>query len=242
VDLARAAAFSDEEIKQRWGMLYRGPNIYRRERQGEVLLPSEHEMLARLIKHWRSELCSISRFMANVNYAIAVLANKEDGCKGHFWEGRFISQALKDESALLVCMSYVDLNPVRAGIAQNLEESQHTSIRQRILTVKAGGKPPRGAPRLMEFAGAVRKKETFSCIPFRYEDYLELVDWYGRQIHPGKTGFIRKGVPTLLDTVGLTQWQWEVLTAEIRKEACTMLHGLERLERLDKHATRKKAA
>jgi hypothetical protein len=94
----------------------------------------------------------------------------------------------------------------------------------------------------MEFEDTVSKKETRSCIPFKYQDYLELVDWYGRHIHPRKTGFIRKGTPKLLDAVGLNEWQWQALTAVIRKEASTMLHGLEKLERLEKRSTVSKAA
>ena len=47
-------------------------------------------------------------------------------------KGRFKSQALLDEQAILSCMVYVDLNPIRANICQTLEDSDYTSIKQRI--------------------------------------------------------------------------------------------------------------
>ena len=42
-------------------------------------------------------------------------------------KGRFKSQALLDEQALIACLAYVDLNPVRAGISDSLENSEFTS-------------------------------------------------------------------------------------------------------------------
>ncbi len=57
---------------------------------------------------------------------------KEDSCKGRFWEGRFKSLALPEEIALLACMAYLDLNPIRAGLSETLEGSDYTSIQERI--------------------------------------------------------------------------------------------------------------
>lgn len=99
---------------------------------GEYLSKAELNMVYLKTDEYRKRLMCISDFMQLLNQHIARQANIEDKVKGHFWESRFKSQALLDERALLTCMAYVDLNPIRAAMTQTPEDSDYTSIQERI--------------------------------------------------------------------------------------------------------------
>jgi hypothetical protein len=126
------ALWSDREVATRWLTLF-PPH---RNRRGVPTPVEEHiralaerpERIAQL----RKRLCSLSWFMGRLNEFIARAANKEDGVKGRFWESRFKCQALLDGAATTACMVYVDLNLIRAGLAATPEESDFTSIQERI--------------------------------------------------------------------------------------------------------------
>ena len=129
--------WSDDEVARRWWNLF--PMRKDGDRPAE---PEEHE-LARLkadpdvLAELRRRLASISWLMRCLAEPIARRANREDGCTGRFFEGRYKCQRLLDESAVLACSVYVDLNPVRAGVAQTPEESQFTSVHDRVEGRKA---------------------------------------------------------------------------------------------------------
>jgi REP element-mobilizing transposase RayT len=132
VDAARAGEWSDDEVLRRWTSLFTGPLLVQRYRAGADLLPAERQAVTALAATYRERLADVSWFMRLLNEAIARQANAEDGVKGRFWEGRFKSQALLDEAAILSAMAYVDLNPIRAGMAETPERSEHTSVAERL--------------------------------------------------------------------------------------------------------------
>ena len=236
IDVERAQFWSNDEIVTRWTQLYRGPELTQRYLLGETLSDEELQSMELLIKVWRSRLCSMSWFMSCLNYTIALQANKEDGCTGRFWQGRYKSQALLDETALFSCMAYVDLNPIRAGIAVNLEDSNFTSVQDRIHQIQ---NKQEGClkPQIMSFGDSVKdKRGPVTTLPYTLHGYLELVDWTGRAIRDDKKGFIKFTQPKLLNTLKLSEQQWRVLALEIQKTSILTLHGLNKLEAIEKQS------
>ena len=130
--------WTDEEVALRWRILYPP----RDEATGRQIEPQQHDLdmitsdPAR-VAELRGRLASLSWFMRCLNEPIARAANHEDNCSGRFWEGRFRSVALLDEAAVLACSIYVDLNPIRAGVAVTPEESEYTSAFDRIRSLQA---------------------------------------------------------------------------------------------------------
>jgi len=112
IDPSQAELWSDKDVVRRWTAIYRGPLLIQQWLAGNALSPAEIQTIHDIIILWRKRLCDISWFMKCLNEPIARLANKEDGCTGHFWESRYKSQALLTDEALLSCMVYVDLNPL----------------------------------------------------------------------------------------------------------------------------------
>jgi REP element-mobilizing transposase RayT len=190
INQEQVAQWSDIEVAERWLQIFNGPRMVHRYLSGEELSTYEKDHMSDLLVTWRERLCSISWFMRCINEPIARMANAEDHCTGRFWEGRFTSQALLDERALLACMAYVDLNPIRAAIASTPEESNYTSIKERIEKADDG--------LLLKFTNQDREG-----IPYSLKDYLELVDWSGRAIRHGKRGHIPENTPPILERLGM---------------------------------------
>lgn len=215
IDKEAAQALSREEVIERWGAEHTIPSIIQRYLDGQLTCQAEWECCLSLIETWRERLSSLSWFMKELNYDIALQANKEDDCTGRFWEGRFKSQALLDEKALLAAMAYVDLNPVRAKLADTPEQSEHTSIKMRLSRLK---QEKSTASPLADFVGYQSQGDTYG-IPFRLIDYIELVDWIGRQFRADKAGRIQPNQPAILKRLSLPQQECVQLCRNLEQHA-----------------------
>jgi hypothetical protein len=96
-------------------------------------------------------------------------------------------------------MTYVDLNPIRAKMADTPETCDYTSIQEHITPTFNLAQAFRGqgfnrvktivVKPLLHFEGSIRA-EVQKGIPFSLSEYLQLVDWTGRIIRRDKPGAI----------------------------------------------------
>lgn len=215
VNREAASKMTRDVVIARWRQLFSGPLLVQRYATGQSLTSAELNVLDDIVDEWRSRLADISWFMRCLNEHIARKANAEDRCKGRFWESRFTSQALLDETALLACMAYVDLNPIRAGLADRPENSDYTSLQERLGIASTGHSSSeqgehisQAEAELMPFSGTINDTTPANALPFSFLDYLELVDWTGRAIKDDKRGHIPANHPPILQRLGVASDQW----------------------------------
>jgi len=228
VNQEQAKQLTREEVIARWLKLFKAPSVVSRYLKHETLLDAEMELLDHYVAQWRERLMDISWLMRCLNENIARQANKEDGCKGRFWEGRFKSQALLDEKALLTCMTYVDLNPVRAGMCKTPEASDFTSIQARLFAYANKQGKAKQPAMLKRFANKSLKDP--SIIAFKLADYFELVDWTGRILRENKRGHIPADCPPIFQRLQLAPEKWLEHMQGAQSEKTIALGGLEKVK------------
>lgn len=248
-----AAEWSDDEVARRWcGFSYRG----RGDREPFEADPRKVTMLradAERLQERRGRLASLSWFMACVCEPLARRANREDRCTGRFWEGRFKCVAVLDEPTLLTSSIYVDLNPIRAALAETPETSTFTSAYERIAarqqaaqenvtrgTDAAGVEDVASAPVSersrdgwlspvpdadgsrgvtvvsvdakstlpVEEASVRRRASDRGFLPMLLDEYLQLLDWTGRQVRSDKRGSIPQDLLPILTRLRLNEQTW----------------------------------
>jgi REP element-mobilizing transposase RayT len=198
IDPKASLSWTDQQIAERWVRLFPP-----RELTDQAIKAKQNNIMANAdrLAIIRNRLGNLSWLMKCLAEPIARRANTEDACKGRFWEGRFKAQVLKDEKALYAAMAYVDLNPIRAGISKRIEDQRHTSVRKRI-------KQARKEPKVLgEVLQPMISSISTSVLNFKLRDYLELIEWTGKQVREGKSAK-NKTVPYMVKKLDSDSTRW----------------------------------
>ena len=231
--------WSDEEVACRWLRVF--PK--RKHQDGTPAEPTRTEIAAITsdadrIDVLRRRLSDVSWWMRCLAENIARRANQEEGqSAGRFWQGRFKAQLLLDEMSLLACAAYVDLNPIRAAMAETPETSTFTGAKDRIddlklaaaaaktrtdgthdwerssQCVRSGWLSPLEIDERTDAIGPAvsttsRRASDKGFLTLPLTKYLELLDWTGRQIRADKRGSIPAELAPILKRLGLDSDNW----------------------------------
>lgn len=210
------AQWSDEEVARRWLRLKRSALELNPEPTPEkiALFLQDPKALARA----RKCLSSISEFMGHLKEPIAREANLADDCTGNFWQSRFSATRLQDDPALLVCSLYVNLNPLRAGLARGPEDANFTSAQARLLDRLAGDVRLARSGYLSSVhvdgdgydgAGARRRASNKGYLNVSFVEYLELLDAVARRERIEQAGGVCDELPPLVQRLGVQPTDWE---------------------------------
>ena len=239
-DPDRARAWSAEEVARRWLRLCPKSIPAGTDLETAIARLAQDESRISIL---RKRLASLSFFMKSLKEPIARRANKEDERTGAFWEGRFKSYRIVDDAGVLTCAAYIDLNPIRAGIAETPETSEFTSVFERIQAWKAqraekrsvkkrkrNKKTPRRPDQqpvtltrqrgtwLTPMSSDTARKGQRVIFNFGVDRYLQLVDYLGRIVRSDKRGAIPKHLRPILERLELDVDAWlHVVTQNARK-------------------------
>ena len=237
------AAWDDTEVARRWLMLC--PK--RKDQSGRAEVPNEYELnMIRndpvRLKEIRSRLSDISWWMRLLSQKIGKRANDDDMELGKFWQARYRAVRLLDETAILACAAYVDLNPIRAAMAETIETSEFTSAQQRAIELREASNEqvsscealntapkaivrslsPLSIDELKDDIGACCHTAGFRSsdkgfLPMSVASYLELLDWTARQSRPDKGGATPASAAPIFERLGIDAEVWCELTRDFGK-------------------------
>ena len=215
---ATAISWSKDEVANRWVRLYPASTPELCAQKVAAILENAEQIAV-----FRIRLADVSWLMKSLSEAIARRANSEDKVTGRFWEGRFKSQLLLSEKSILAAMTYVDLNPVRADIAKGVSTSNNTSVLMRHNQVRKN--EASASQTLAPLAGV----KSANVPPMTEAEYIDLVDFTGRELHPGKRGVIKIDEPPALRKLGLDKDHWTMKVKGVGSAYWRVVGSLEEL-------------
>ncbi len=231
-------AWSDEEVARRWLLIC--PK--RKKLDGSPEEPKENEIQSivnnkKRIQQLRSQLSDLSWWLRLLCQRIGMRANREDGEVGRFFQGRFKAVRLLDEESVLACAAYVDLNLIRAAMAETIEQSSFTSAQKRVEAI-AGSRSSTNEGKSGKSVSLPKPADAFlspvSCEvtatgPMASQslarasdkgftwmsamDYLEFLDALARTVRPDKKGSTPVDVPPIFARLNLDVERWTDLVA-----------------------------
>jgi hypothetical protein len=232
--------WDDTEVARRWLTLC----PLRKDEFGNAIPPTEFEL--NTIRTNKTKLDQIRRRLSDISWWMRLLcqniaqrANLEENETGKFFQARFKATRLLDETSLLACAAYVDLNFIRAALAETLEGSQFTSIQKRIEDLipdvgpsgEATPSEPSRPQAASDFLAPVdldeRSGSTGPCahqhgqrcsdkgfLPMTTAAYVELLDWTARQIRGDKRGSTPMHLAPIFERLGIHEETWVQLVRE----------------------------
>ncbi len=213
-----ANAWSEEEVARRWVGLFPASTPELCEQKVEAIVQNAEQLAV-----YRIRLADVSWLMKCLSEPIARRANGEDKVTGRFWEGRFKSQLLLSEKSILAAMTYVDLNPLRADIAKGVSTSNNTSVHMRHEQIRKNEAV--ASQTLAPLAGV----KSANVPPMTEADYIDLVDFTGRELHPSKRGVIKPDEPPALRKLGLDKDHWTMKVKGVGSSYWRVVGNLEEL-------------
>ncbi|MFH1478683.1 MAG: transposase [Candidatus Omnitrophota bacterium] len=99
------------------------------------LMPNHIHMIGQIEKEK-----NLSKFMHGLNRSYTAYFNEKYNKVGYLWQGRFKSKIITKDKYLIDCLTYIELNPVRANIVTTPYEYKWSSYKERVLKITSNGR------------------------------------------------------------------------------------------------------
>ena len=156
---SREAVFYEEaDYRAYLGWLQEASERYRCSIHAYVLMTNHVHILTT-----PSDIEGISRMMQYVGRRYVPYLNDRYGTSGTIWEGRYKASLVQGDSHFLICMRYIELNPVRAAMIAHPREYRWSSYRAN----GEGREDPLLSPHPLYLAldkTAARRKEAYRAL------------------------------------------------------------------------------
>jgi REP element-mobilizing transposase RayT len=106
-----------------------------------------HEQAEELLDRFRARFCDLTHFVKELKERYSRWFNKHHGRRGTLWMDRYKSVVVEDGEALRTMATYIDLNPVRAGLVKDPKDYRWCGYAE---SVSGSKRARRGLCRVME--------------------------------------------------------------------------------------------